>query len=160
MKLWLLFFCSALLFGRSIPEGYLSPIPADVLTKSNVEVHFGTLHFDDAVPTPDSKQKIQNEFAYMQLSQIYFKNHEAVWLKLLRDELTKLSITPNKTLAITASALTSKVLWPKLDPQTIYSVAVLDTRSSPIILQLPDRLSYGVVLDHFGPMKTLSALHN
>ena len=150
MKLLLVLFLSTLLFGRSIPEGYISPIPADVLTKPDVRVHFGELHFDDGIPLPESKKKIENELAYIQLSRLYFDNHEAVWLELLREELEKLSITPNKTLAITASPITSKMLWPKLDPATIYTVGILDLRDTPLILQLPDSFSYAVVLDHFG----------
>ena len=150
MKLLLILFLFASLFGRSIPEGYISPIPADVLTKSDIKVHFGQLHFDDAIPTPASKEKIANELAYMQLSSIYFKNHEAVWLELLSKELERLSITPNKTLAITASPITSKVLWPRLDPGMIYTVALLDTRTTPVMLRLPSVFSSAVILDHYG----------
>ena len=156
MKLWIMLFLSTLLFGRSIPEGYISPIPADVLTKPDVHVHFGELHFDDGTLLPESKQKIEDELAYMQLSGLYFKNHEAVWLELLREELQRLSITPNKTLAITASPITSKVLWPRLDPGMVYTVALLDTRQTPVILQLPGSFSSARILDHYG--NTLAVL--
>ena len=152
MKLLLALFLSTLLFGRSIPEGYISPIPADVLTKPDVHVHFGELHFDDGTPLPESKQKIEDELAYMQLSRLYFDNHEAVWLELLREELQRLSITPNKTLAITASPVTSKVLWPMLDPGMVYTVALLDTRQTPVILQLPGNFRSARILDHYGNM--------
>ena len=156
MKLWMLLFFSTLLFGRFIPEGYISPIPADVLTKTQEHVHFAQLHFDDAVATPDTRQKIADELAYMRLSAIYFKNHEAVWLEILKAELERLGITPNKTLAITASPITSKMLWPHLDPATIYTVAVLDLRNTPLTLQMPDGIDKAILLDHWG--KQIAAL--
>ncbi len=150
MKLWFLLFLSALLFGRSVPQGYISPIPADTLLKPEVKVHFGTLRFDDGIPTSDSKQKITDELAYIQLSEIYFKNHEAVWLEILKNELEKLGITPNKTLAITASPITSKMIWPKLDPDTLYTVGIIDLKNAPVILELPADFNSALLLDHFG----------
>ena len=150
MRSLLLLFLPILLFGRSIPEGYISPIPADVLTKKEVKVHFGLLHFNDGTPTPKTKEKIKNELAYMQLSSIYFHNHEAVWLEILKEELEKLGITPNKTLGITASPITSKMLWPRLDPATIYTVAILDLHNTPLILQMPEGFDKALLLDHYG----------
>ena len=152
--LWLLFAIS--LFGRSIPEGYISPIPADILTKQHTKVHFGELQFDDGVALPDSQRKISDELAYIRLSEIYFNNHKAVWFEILRQELAKLGITPNKRLAITASPITSKMLWPRLDPNSIYTVGVLDLKSSPMLLQLPNSFDSAVLVDHFG--ETVAAL--
>ena len=150
MKRLSILFISVLLFGRSIPEGYISPIPADVLTKPETKVHFGILHFNDGIPTPPSKQKIADELAYMRLSELYFENHEAVWLEILNQQLERLSITPNKTLAITASPITSKVLWPMLDPRNIYTVGIVDTRNSPVIVRMPEDIESAVILDHYG----------
>ena len=146
--LWLLFAIS--LFGRSIPEGYISPIPADILTKQKMRVHFGELQFDDGVPLPESQQKIADELAYMRLCEIYFNNHEAVWLELLNGELAKLGIVPNKTLALTASPITSKMLWPRLDPNSIYTVGVIDLKNAPLLLQLPKSFDSAFLVDHFG----------
>ncbi len=150
MKLWITLLLSTLLFGRSIPQGYISPIPLDVLTKPEERVHFGSLLFDDGIATPDSKQKIANELSYIQISNIYFNNYEAVWLEILKRELVKLGITPNKTFAITASSITSKMLWPELDPGAVYTVGVIDLGKTPMTLQLPDNFDYALLLDHFG----------
>ncbi|SFV51045.1 putative exported protein [hydrothermal vent metagenome] len=150
MKLLTLLLLISSLFGRSIPQGYISAIPSDIFIKEKIKTHFGVLEFYDAVPTQSSKEKIKDEYAYIQLSSLYFEYHEAIWLEILKEELKRLGVTPNEEIAITASPISSKLLIPLLDPNRIYVVAPIDLKKSSLILQLPQTFSYGILLDHYG----------
>ncbi len=147
MKRWALFLLASALSAKSIPQGYTLPLPLDVFTKPTLETHFGTLTFDDGVPAPKTKEKIQNELRYLQLSQSYFENYEAVWLEEVRRSL---SLQPNKEVVWTYSPLHAKTLWPKLDPQRVYAVMLLKTNEHPLSLHMPDSLNHAVLLDSWG----------
>ena len=147
MKRWVLLLFASVLSAKSIPEGYIVPLPLDVFTKPVLKAHFGTLHFDDAVPTPPTRQKIENELRYIQLSNSYFQNYEAVWLEELRRSL---ALHPNKEFAWTYSNLHAKTVWPKLDPRRVYAVMLLKTDEHTLTLHTPSSFVNAVLLDRWG----------
>ena len=141
---------TTLLCAKSIPEGYTTPIPSDVFIKPQIQTHIGKLDFTDAAARGKSREKIQNEYLYIEMVQNYFKNYKAVWLEILKDELLKNNAAPNRVLVSTISALTSKTLIPRLDPKTDYTMGLIDLSEGSVLLQTPANASVGSVIDAWG----------
>ncbi len=150
MRIYTLLLLPVLLLAKAIPEGYITPVPPDVLLKPEVRTHFGSLRFDDGIADEQSAKSIEEEYNYLTLSNIYFHNKKAVWLEILKNEFQRLGIRDNIDIAITNTAITSRVAWPELDPQSIYAVALLQNDQNALLLQTPTSFRQGVVLDRWG----------
>ena len=150
MKYFFLFCIPLFIFAKAIPDGYMTPIPPDVFLKPSMQTHAGTLHFQDGVPDAQSAKKISDEWHYLQYAQLFFKYKKAVWLEILRNELQALGIKDYRYIAITNSALTSRVTWPLLDPQSVYAVTLLDPTEKGLLLQTPHTFESGVILNRLG----------
>ncbi len=150
MKIFLLACLSVILFSKSIPQGYITPIPSDALLKRKIITNFGEVTLQDGLLDEKNKIKVLDEYKYIRYTSNYFDFSQAVWLEILHKELAHLGITDHTKIALTRTPITSKTVWSALDPNLYYFTTILDVSEHNLLLELPDNFTYGMIQNRWG----------
>ena len=111
-------------------------IPAAVLTPDSVETRLGTLRFFDGLPDEETVRKVYDNLDFQRAVQAYLAALPAADMCALREGYRAFG-PDNRTLLVTESLMDSKTLYFVANTETPYSMAWLDTRDGPLVIEMP-----------------------
>ena len=114
-------------------------IPASILTPDSVETRLGTLRFFDGLPDEETVRTVYDNLDFQRAVQAYLAGLPAADIWGLREGYRSFG-PDNRTLLITESLMDSKSLYFVANTETPYSMAWLDTRDGPLVIELPPDL--------------------
>jgi hypothetical protein len=111
-------------------------IPAGIITPDRVETRLGTLRFFDGYPDEATVQTVYDNLDFQRSVQAFLTTIPAASAYALRTGLRTFG-PDNQTVLITESLLDSRGLMLTGNSETIYSIAWLDTKSGPLVIDIP-----------------------
>ena len=111
-------------------------IPASVTTPDKVETSIGTLKFVDGFPDPATVTKVYDNLDFQRGTQAFLTGLPIVSVEGARRAC--LSFGPaNQTVSISEQLLDSKSLFLTANTTTPYTIAWLDLKDGPLVLEIP-----------------------
>ena len=114
-------------------------IPRYITTPDAVETRIGTLKFFDGFPDKTTVEKVYDNIDFQRGVQAYLTALPAVSIEGARRAITE-SGPVNQTVLISEQLLDSRSLFLTANTTTPYSVLFLDTRSGPLVLEIPSQV--------------------
>ena len=111
-------------------------IPASITTPDSVETRLGTLRFFDGFPDEATVQTVYDNLDFQRAVQAFLAALPAANTCALRDGYRTVG-PDNQTLLITESLMDSHMLYFVANTETVYSMAWLDTRNGPLVIEMP-----------------------
>ncbi len=120
-------------------------IPASITTPDQVETRLGTLRFFDGLPDEATVRTVYDNLDFQRAVQAFLTALPAASVSAMRAGLRTFG-PDNQTVLITESLMDSHTLMLTANTETIYSFAWLDTKDSPVVIEVPPR-SLGFIDD-------------
>lgn len=111
-------------------------IPPSITTPDKVETRIGTLNFFDGFPDKATVEKVYDNLDFQRGVQAYLIALPAVSIEGARKGVSGFG-TVNQTVLISEQLLNSKSLFLTANTTTPYSVLYLDTKDSPLVVEIP-----------------------
>jgi hypothetical protein len=111
-------------------------IPASITTPGRVETRLGTLSFFDGFPDEETAQKLYDNLDFQRGVQAYLAGLPAAGMCALREGYRSFG-PDNQTLLTTESLMDSRTLYFVANTETVYSMAWLDTKDGPLVIEMP-----------------------
>src|SRR5215470_1210382 len=111
-------------------------IPSSITTPDQVQTRLGTLKFTDGFPDDATVQKVYDNLDFQHAVQAYLTGLPAVSIQGARVGITGLG-PANQTVAISETLLDSKSLFLTANTTTPYTVAWLDLKDGPLVVEVP-----------------------
>ena len=129
-----------------------TPIPASITTPNVVETRLGTLRFFDGLPDQKTVQTVYDNLDFQRGVQAFLAALPAAGMCALREGYRSFG-PDNTTLLITESLMDAHTLYFVANTETIYNMAWLDTKSGPLVLEIPPNV-LGFVSDFWSRFVT------
>lgn len=111
-------------------------IPPSITTPDKVETSIGTLKFVDGFPDPATVSKVYDNLDFQRGTQAFLTGLPIVSVEGARRAC--LSFGPaNQTVSISEQLLDSKSLFLTANTTTPYTIAWLDLKDGPLVLEIP-----------------------
>lgn len=123
-------------------------IPASITTPDSVETRLGTLTFFDGLPDEPTVQKLYDNLDFQRGVQAFLTALPATALHAVRTGIRTFG-TDNLTVLIAESLLDSHTLWGMPNTETVYTLIWLDTKASPLVIEVPPNV-LGMINDFWG----------
>ena len=123
-------------------------IPASVTTPDQVETRLGTLRFFDGFPDEATVQTVYDNLDFQRAVQAFLTALPAAALDAVRTGLRTFG-PDNQTVLIAESLLDSHTLWGIPNTETVYTLAWLDTKYGPLVVEIPPHV-LGFINDFWG----------
>ena len=111
-------------------------IPASITTPDRVETRLGTLEFFDGFPDEKTVKMLYDNLDFQRGVQAFLAGLPAADMCALREGYRSFG-PDNKTLLTTESLMDSRTLYFVANTDTVYSMAWLDTKNGPLVLEIP-----------------------
>jgi len=113
-----------------------TPVPSGVASPDKVDTRIGTLRFFDGFPDKATAEKCYDNLDFQRGVQAYLKALPAVSLEAIRRAITGFG-PANQTVLIAETLLDSKSLFLTANDNTVYTIAWLDMKDGPLVLDIP-----------------------
>ncbi len=111
-------------------------IPSSITTPDKVDTRIGELKFVDGFPDPETVNKVYDNLDFQRATQAYLTALPIVSVEGARRSC--LSFGPaNQTVSISEQLLDSKSLFLTANTTTPYTIAWLDLKDGPLVLEIP-----------------------
>lgn len=111
-------------------------IPASVITPDKVETSIGTLKFRNGFPEPETVSKVYDNLDFQRGTQAYLTALPIVSIEGARRAINGFGPS-NQTVLISEQLLDSKSLFLTANTTTPYTVAWLDLKDGPLVVECP-----------------------
>jgi hypothetical protein len=123
-------------------------IPASITTPDTVETRLGTLRFFDGLPDEETVQRVYDNLDFQRGVEAFLAALPAAALSALRTGIRSFG-PDNQTVLIAESLLDSHTLWGIPNTETVYTLVWLDTKESPLVIEVPPKV-LGMINDFWG----------
>jgi hypothetical protein len=113
-------------------------IPLAITTPDRVETRLGTLRFFDGLPDEATVDKVYENLDFQRGVQAFLDSLPAAALSAMRNGMRTFG-PDNRTMLITESLLDARTLLLTANTETVYTLAWLDTKAGPVVLEIPPR---------------------
>ena len=114
-------------------------IPASITTPDAVETRLGTLRFFDGLPDAKTVETVYDNLDFQRAAQAFLTALPAAAMSATRKGIRGFG-PDNQTVLITESLMDSRTLLLTANTETVYSIAWLDTKDGPVVLEVPPRM--------------------
>jgi hypothetical protein len=129
------------------PPTYASPVPAGIGIPDSVHTRLGTLRFDDGVPDEATAALLFDQLDFQRAVQAFLAASPAASVEAIRRAIGAFG-PDNRTVLIFETLMDSRSLFLTANNETVYSMAWLDLRDGPVVVEVPPRV-LGLVDDHW-----------
>ena len=132
----------------SIPAGYNTPIPANIMTPDRVETRIGALEFTDGFPTTETVDRVFDNLDFMRAVEVFLQCIPAASLEGMNLGMQSLGLDACHKAAIADRLLDSNPLFLTGNTDTVYVSVMLDLdRDGPTVVEIPPGCGPGTVND-------------
>ena len=136
--------------AETIPTGYNTPIPENILTPDKVETRLGTLEFFDGLPSKETAQKVFDNLDFLRGVEVFLNLVPAASLEAMRRGMVSLGATKSNQVVIYDKLMDSTPLFLTGNTDTVYvSVFMNLEEDGPTVVEIPAGCGPGTVNDAF-----------
>ena len=126
-------------------QKYKTEIPPAIVTPNTLETRVGTLKFRDGVPDDETVQKVYDNLDFQRGVQAFLTALPAASLVAMRKGIRGFG-PDNQTVLIFDTLMDSRALFLTANTESIYTVAWIDLKGGPIVIESPPN-TLGIVDD-------------